>query len=792
MTGRKNTNNKRKTKTSKLSKEQNLIYLGICLFLLSLFLFTFLVFKNTGIVGVFIESFLRGAFGFYGKIFPFVMLLISFVLLFRKLRENKWIYISHIIIISLLVMISLDTYYVTLDPFKEHLNNALSAANRFKGGGYIGAIFSHPIRQLLGDIGLYILVAFSFLSILFSILKVKKVDLIEGTETCVNKLEEKITSGYNSMKNKRIIMNPDVALKDAKRNDDLKSSDINSNKDDNIEFIDFKEDVDKTPDINTYNDNIDSLDTTENVDDVTQIDDFSKSDNYSKNKVEEKSDANISKEITDLEEKNEKEIVKKYVFPPIDLLKNSKKIKKINTNLLNEKAKTIEKTLASFGIEATVESINRGPTVTVYELKPAIGVKISRIVNLQDDLCLALESKDIRIVAPIPGKSRVGIETPNDEKDILSLKEMLVSDEFKNSKDNTSVALGKDIEGKNIITRISDMPHLLIAGATGSGKSVCINSIILSILYKSEPKDVKLLLIDPKVVELSVYNGIPHLLIPVVTDAKKASGALQWAVTEMEKRYALFAKNNVRDINGYNEKASMDQSMDKLKEIVIIIDELADLMLVSGKEVEESIARLAQMARAAGMYIIVATQRPSVDVITGTIKANIPSRISFSVSSQVDSRTILDMSGAEKLLGKGDMLFLHRSQSNPVRLQGPFVSDKEIEEVVKFIKENNGTHEYSETIQEEIKSSNSPQNNIDDFEDDLFEDAVLLVVKDNQGSISYLQRKLRIGYSRAARMIDKMEDMGIVGPNEGSKPRSVLVSLNELDEVLNKDGSENV
>lgn len=294
-------------------------------------------------------------------------------------------------------------------------------------------------------------------------------------------------------------------------------------------------------------------------------------------------------------------------------------------------------------------------------------------------------------------------------------------------------------------------------------------------------------MIDPKVVELSVYNGIPHLLIPVVTDAKKASAALQWAVTEMEKRYALFAQNNARDIRGYNEKAELDDSMEKLKQIVIIIDELADLMLVSGKEVEESISRLAQMARAAGMYIIVATQRPSVDVITGTIKANIPSRISFAVSSQIDSRTILDMAGAEKLLGKGDMLFLHRSQSSPVRLQGPFVSDHEIEQVVKYIKENNYENQYNTNIQDEIKSGGTQSSVDGEFEDELFEDAALLVVKDNQGSISYLQRKLRIGYSRAARIIDQMEAMGIVGPSEGSKPRSVLVSLNELDEVLHKD-----
>ncbi|MCI6610318.1 MAG: DNA translocase FtsK [Ezakiella sp.] len=773
-----NVRNRKKTasRSKKLTKQQNDIYFGICLFLLSIFLFIFTNISKTGVVGKFVSSFVKGTFGLYGKILPFTILFLSLVFLFRKLRDKKEKYIIHTIIFSILFMMLCDAITVSISSYKLHLKNALEAANYYRGGGYIGATIAHAFRQLFGAAGFYIFIAVCFLAQLFSIIQVNKKTVIESTEKVVNKIEDNISNMRNIRREKRQITNPDIALNDSsvsnsvvqKNQYNINFTDGETAKDE--EVISFEE-----PFENELNDKI-------NIEENTNKNER----NTIKKSAEKIEPMKIDSDTKEIPEET-------YIFPPISLLNESKKVKKLNRSLLNKKAEIIEKTLASFGIEVTVESINRGPTVTVYELKPAIGVKVSRIVNLQDDLCLSLESKDIRIVAPIPGKSRVGIETPNDEKDILALGELLQSDEYLNSKDKTSIALGKDIEGKNIISRISDMPHLLIAGATGSGKSVCINSIIISILYKANPNDVKLLLIDPKVVELSVYNGIPHLLIPVVTDAKKASGALQWAVTEMEKRYALFAKNNVRDINSFNAKAEMDNSIEKLKEIVIIIDELADLMLVSGKEVEESISRLAQMARAAGMYLIVATQRPSVDVITGTIKANIPSRISFAVSSQIDSRTILDMTGAEKLLGKGDMLFLHRSESNPVRIQGPFVSDKEIEKIVEFIKENNPQTE-SEKHQESVTNITSVINQTtaptDDYYDELFEDAAMLVVKDNQGSISYLQRKLRIGYSRAARIIDQMEQMGIVGPSEGSKPRSVLISLNELDEVLNRNNDD--
>ena len=434
--------------------------------------------------------------------------------------------------------------------------------------------------------------------------------------------------------------------------------------------------------------------------------------------------------------------------------------------------------MINFGIKRKITQINRGPTITCYELSPSPGIKLSRIVSLSDNIALSLASSDIRIEAPIPGKSAVGIEVPNKIKENVYLREILNSEEYRQIDSDIPLALGKDVRGKPIISSIDKMPHLLIAGATGSGKSVCINTIIMSILYKSSPNDVKLLLIDPKVVELSIYNDIPHLLIPVVTDPKKAAFALNWAVEEMEKRYKLFAENNVRDISSYNMNKK-NKNEENLSKIVIIIDELADLMMVAAQQIEDYICRLAQMARAAGIYLIVATQRPSVDVITGTIKANIPSRISFAVSSQVDSRTILDMAGAEKLLGKGDMLFYPTFYSKPLRIQGGFISHIEIERVVAFLKKTNTTN-YNEEIIDVVQNST-----VIDLEDsdELLADAINLVVDEGQASISYLQRKLKIGYSRAARIVDEMEERDIVGGHEGSRPRKVLVTKEDLEEL---------
>lgn len=491
---------------------------------------------------------------------------------------------------------------------------------------------------------------------------------------------------------------------------------------------------------------------------------------------------------------------KKYVFPPIDLLKSASGKKSANTeSQLRETANKLQQTLKTFGVNVTVTNISCGPAVTRYEIQPEMGVKVSKIVGLADDIKLNLAAADIRIEAPIPGKAAVGIEVPNKENVMVAFRELIESKEFQESKSKISFAVGKDISGKTKVTDIAKMPHLLIAGATGSGKSVCINTIIMSILYKADPSEVKLLMIDPKVVELSVYNGIPHLMIPVVTDPKKASGALHWAVTEMTDRYEKFAQANVREINGYNAKVDSievpeaTERPQKMPQIVIIVDELADLMMVASNDVEEAICRLAQLARAAGIHLVIATQRPSVNVITGLIKANMPSRIAFAVTSGVDSRTILDMNGAEKLLGKGDMLFDPQGAPKPIRVQGAFVSDEEVSDVVEYIKEHNGDAQYNDSVQQKMDSLQSSGGNSvsisdsdvsDDGKDAYFNDAAKIIVDKEKASIGMLQRYLKVGFNRAARIMDQLEEAGIVGPEEGTKPRTVLMNKEQFEAYI--------
>lgn len=472
-----------------------------------------------------------------------------------------------------------------------------------------------------------------------------------------------------------------------------------------------------------------------------------------------------------------------YIFPPITLLgKDTQTENGGGRTELFENAKKLENTLKSFGVEAKVIQISKGPTVTRYELSPSQGVKVSKIVNLADDIALNLAASGIRIEAPIPGKAAVGIEVPNKETQSVYMRTLLESDAFKQHPSKLAFALGQDIAGNPVVTDIAKMPHLLIAGATGSGKSVCINTLITSILYKANPQEVKLLLVDPKVVELSVYNGIPHLLIPVVTDPKKAASALNWAVREMLQRYNDFAAHSVRDIKGFNKlMEEKGEEKAKMPQIVIIIDELADLMMAAPGEVEDAICRLAQMARAAGMHLIIATQRPSVDVITGVIKANIPSRLAFAVSSGIDSRTILDMVGAEKLLGKGDMLFYPSGQSKPSRLQGAFVTDQEVEAIVDFLKKSSKPYYTQETI-DQITAAGKVGGAAEDS-DEFFSQAVDLILEKEKASVSMLQRQFRIGYNRAARLMDDLERQGIVGPEEGSKPRKVLITKSEWEEM---------
>ncbi len=509
-------------------------------------------------------------------------------------------------------------------------------------------------------------------------------------------------------------------------------------------------------------------------------------------KTMEQVDAEIDEEVRQSEEKTVEIEEEKYQFPPIELLQKGRSGSTASDKELHDTAMKLQQTLSNFGVRVTVSDVSCGPAVTRYEIQPEQGVKVSRIVSLADDIKLNLAASDIRIEAPIPGKAAVGIEVPNRETSGVCLREIIESRQFAESKSPIAFGVGKDIAGQVVVADIAKMPHVLIAGATGSGKSVCINTIIMSILYRAKPSEVKMVMIDPKVVELSVYNGIPHLMIPVVTDSKKAAGALNWAVAEMDDRYKKFAQAGVRDLKGYNAKVEQIKDIEdenkptKLPQLVIIIDELADLMMVSKNEVEDAIVRLAQLARAAGIHLVIATQRPSVDVITGLIKANVPSRIAFAVSSGVDSRTILDMVGAEKLLGKGDMLFAPAGYPKPARVQGAFVSDNEVGAVVEFLKANCGeAGGYHEDVAQKINNPAFAESQAfgNDY-DDYFAEAGRYLIEKGKGSVSILQRVYRIGFNRAARIMDQLEEAGVMGPEEGTKPRKVLMTMEEFEELL--------
>lgn len=502
------------------------------------------------------------------------------------------------------------------------------------------------------------------------------------------------------------------------------------------------------------------------------------------------------REINKAASEADKRVPRKYIFPPLSRLSKGTGGSGDSPEVLKETAMRLQQTLNLFGVKVTITDISQGPSVTRYELLPEPGTKVSKILSLQDDIKLNLAATDVRIEAPIPGKSAIGIEVPNKENSVVALRDLFETKKFKEFPSNIAFAVGKDISGETIVTDIAKMPHMLIAGSTGSGKSVCINTLIMSILYKAHPDDVKLILVDPKVVELSMYNGIPHLLIPVVTDPKKASGALNWAVSEMMDRYARFADINVKDIKGYNQKIeTMRENGDesapkKMPQIVFIVDELADLMMIAGHEVEEAICRLAQLARAAGIHLVIATQRPSVDVITGLIKANMPSRIAFAVSSGVDSRTILDMNGAEKLLGKGDMLFFPQGLSKPLRVQGAFVSEKEVADVVDFLKNQAIGNVYSEEIEEKMKSlaggvAGAGGSGGSD-RDELFEQAARFIIEKDKASIGMLQRMFKVGFNRAARIMDQLCEYGVVGEEEGTKPRKVLMSMEQFEQLVDE------
>lgn len=791
------TNKKNKSKINKkVDKNESLLISGLIILFASVFLLIFANSDATGVFGRWIKSGLVYLFSLGYNIFLFYLLAIALVLLIPKSRPFAKKLIISLSIIFLSLLIIFDSSTSLMSSFSAHVSQATESAGELASGGLIGGAFGFLFYRLFGGVGTVIILVIINIINIYTLTSIKRADIIQKTDDTMNKIQDGIENSVEKIKIKRQEM----------RNKKILSSDDIFNDEDDIRTINSESDtntVTNTNDINLEGFDDDFIDikindssNTKNTEAVDKTEDDVKA---KENPKTDKKPKTIKKEIEktqkteetednneeiDIEKEIHKEDIVHYEFPSLDLLKE---VEVTNTNSkgkeIKDNIKIIQDTLNNFGVDAKVIGVNSGPTITSYEISLAAGVKVSKILSLSDNLALALATTDIRILAPIPGKSAVGIEVPNKNKDTLLLKEILDSDEFRNLKSKLPLALGKDVTGNTIISSIANMPHLLIAGATGSGKSVCINTIIMSILYKARPDEVKLIMIDPKVVELNVYNNIPHLLIPVVTNAKKAQFSLNWAVQEMEKRYQLFAKNNVKDMQSYNE---LDTITEKMPQIVIIIDELADLMMVAATEVEDAICRLAQMARAAGMHLIVATQRPSVDVITGTIKANIPSRISFQVSSQIDSRTILDMSGAEKLLGKGDMLYYPSNLSKPIRVQGAFVSDKEVKRVCDFIR-NQGEANYNQDAVESISTNNTSQTMQDD-KDDLYDEAVKLVVADGQASISYLQRKLKIGYSRAARIVDQMEEMGVVSGYDGSKPRKVLIEEDDLENLYGESG----
>jgi DNA segregation ATPase FtsK/SpoIIIE, S-DNA-T family len=754
---------------------------GILLIVLSIYFYISLLNVKSGFIGIGIKSVLLGTLGLGAYVFPIMILILGIALIYMKsdLKMNHRYYSFALFIVAMLIGLYLATYerisFDSMEPtWIDHItySYANGQGENPVGGGAIGAAIGYAFVLLFGKIGSIVITTGLFVISVLIFTETSVRVVLDFIKASCFKLYAIVVEAFKQNKQKK-------PKKEKSTRDNLEDSFISnelvkgeqekiSEMDKKIKILDFTKNFDTNFKVN----NTDAQDKQKqhNVTELEQV----------RNKTKEKLDKKAGQEeaIPTIVPVNMH--YTGYELPPTNLLNMNQDNKSVNTKkeVMNN-VKVLEETLGNFGVSAKVSQVSVGPTITRYELSLSPGVKVSKIVSLSDDISLSLASAGIRIEAPIPGKSAVGIEVPNKDITMVYLREVLESSEFNNNKSKLSFAIGKDVAGANIVADLAKMPHLLIAGATGSGKSVCINTLIASILYKTTPEEVKLLMIDPKVVELSIYKNIPHLLIPVVTDPKKAAGALNWAVIEMTERYKKFAANSVRDLAGYN--ASPKEGIEKMPQIVVIIDELADLMMVSPGDVEDSICRLAQMARAAGIHLVVATQRPSVDVITGLIKANIPSRISFAVSSQVDSRTILDMGGAEKLLGKGDMLYYPVGESKPLRVQGAYVEEKEIEKLVNYIKAQ-VPPSYNDEIMKNLDQQDSEEDpgDYDSDADDLLPTAIEMVVESSQASIMMLQRRLRIGYSRAARLIDQMEERGIIGGHEGSKPRKVLMSKDEL------------
>ncbi len=752
---------------------------GVLLFALSLLFFFIAVIKGQG-AWLFVHNVFVGLFGMFASwVFPILTMVIT-VLYSLKDQEPKQLLIKGAESAVMVLLISTFIHIVQNQPgdvFSEAVMQSYNTASDTFNGGLFGAV----IGWLLLTLGkapaiivnvILIFVVFMFLS------GITIIQFLRGAAKPAKATYDKVQPAIEEKieQRRRAKASIDVPL------DEVSPLDENGKKQSKKKKS-GKEEKPEDP----------AVAATQQI--IDEINAASAKNKAEREKGKEKSideiveNASAEKEKTQTDEKFEvtkeqmKASVEDYTIPPVSLLNTAKhaSTKDISGELKSNAQRLIE-TLHSFNVDATITDISRGPTVTRYELKPAAGIRISKITNLADDIALNLAATHVRIEAPIPGKAAVGIEVPNAVKNMVSMRELIDTPEFSQQRSKLSAGLGKDIAGNCVYCDISKMPHLLIAGTTGSGKSVCMNSIIVSILYRARPDEVKFLMIDPKQVEFSKYAGIPHLLVPVVTDARKASGALGWAVSEMLQRYNKFSETGVRDIDGYNKYVSKHEDMEPMPKICIFIDELADLMMAAPKEVEDSICRLAQMARAAGMHLVIATQRPSVDVITGLIKANISSRIALTVSSQVDSRTILDASGAEKLLGKGDMLYNPIGASKPIRVQGCFITDEEVESLCDFVK-NQGESEYDEDIQKEIEAKavqdkKSPFEGEEEEEnyDPLFEKAAEIVMETGTASTSFLQRKLSVGYARGAKIIDQLQEYGVIGPSEGSKPRQVLMN----------------
>ena len=749
--------------------------------------FVFLYTDNGGIVGENLIHLIKIAVG-EGSVFLFIMLAIFGIILMGK---NSKVIAGRVTGILLLWLVLEGLFHLNISGVNDYNSAQLfEAAMKGLGGGLIGAGLSIVLVSAVGLSGSYVFLIITalvgaILAINRSLISTARdfgIVIKKGISTFFHQINEfiKVIAETNRDGNNQTKEN----VKTKQQNVNKRKTISNHNKKNIIDMYHDDEEDDLVI-INTADQQGSTIDYQENN---NQNNCFSQGKKEYNDNDKEKAKDILEKGVSSTPISRQTEKDANYKMPPLNLVQKGMKVKnqRLNKNLADN-VKVLEETLLSFGVKVKVTRVTQGPAITRYELQPAPGVKVSKITSLSDDIALSLAASDVRIEAPIPGKSVVGIEVPNKEIALVHFREVLETEDFQESSGKMSLALGKDISGNPIIADLSRMPHLLIAGATGSGKSVCINTIIASIVYKARPDEVKLLLIDPKMVELTNYNGIPHLISPVVTDPQKAAGAIKWIVTEMETRYELFASTGVRDIIRYNYIQSENNVEDAkcLPYVVVIIDELADLMMVAPGEVEDGICRLAQMARAAGIHLIVATQRPSVDVITGLIKANIPSRIAFAVSSQIDSRTILDTGGAEKLLGRGDMLFHPMGMSKPVRVQGCFLADKEVKDVVDFLKKQ-AKPEYHEIPQITIEKSPKiePQ-------DELFYKAALLFIESNTASVSLLQRRLRIGYTRAARLMDFLEEKGVVGEYEGSKPREVLMTKGMFEQKCGKQDGNN-